>query len=221
MAFAGIDADQVAFFALLGMGAMMGASLQAPLAALTAIVELTHSPGVIMPGMLVIILAALTSKELFGRDSLFLTTLRANGLDYRSNPVVHLLRRSGVGGAMNTRFARHEQRLTREQAERLVGEGPEWIIVEKDGGPAYLMPGIAVASALSLAPDAQEIDLLAIPGNRLELAPIHLQATLQEALDLMQTRGAEALYVQRMIAPGITHIYGVLTRERIESAYRY
>ena len=219
--FAGIDADQVAFFALLGMGAMMGASLQAPLAALTAIVELTHSPGVIMPGMLVIILAALTSKELFGRDSLFLTTLRANGLDYRSNPVVHLLRRSGVGGAMNTRFARHEQRLTRDQALRLVGDEPEWVIVDKDGGPAYLMPGIAVASALSLAPDTQEIDLLAIPGNRLELAPIHLQATLQEALDLMQTRGAEALYVERMIAPGITHIYGVLTRERIESAYRY
>ena len=141
--------------------------------------------------------------------------------DYRANPVVHLLRRSGVGGAMNTRFARHEERLTREQAERLVGDGPEWVIVDKDGGPAYLMPGIAVASALSLEPEAQEIDLLAIPGSRLELAPIHLQATLQEALDLMQTHGAEALYVQRMIVPGITHIYGVLTRERIESAYRY
>ena len=217
----GVEPDQVAFFALLGMGAMMGASLQAPLAALTAIVELTHSPGVIMPGMLVIILAALTSKELFGRDSLFLTTLRANGLDYRSNPVVHLLRRSGVGGAMNTRFARHAQRLTREEAERLVRDGPEWVIVDKDGLPAFMMPGIAVASALASTPDAQEVDLLAIPGTRLELAPTHLQATLQEALDLMRTRGAEALYVQRMIAPGITHIYGVLTRERIESAYRY
>ncbi|MEW7976542.1 MAG: chloride channel protein, partial [Candidatus Sedimenticola endophacoides] len=31
-------------YALLGMGAMMGASLQAPLAALTAMMELTHSP---------------------------------------------------------------------------------------------------------------------------------------------------------------------------------
>jgi hypothetical protein len=191
------------------------------LAALTAIVELTHSPGVIMPGMLVIILAALTSKELFGQDSIFLTTLRTNGLDYRSSPVVHLLRRSGVGGAMNTHFARHERTLSRAEAEELVGNSPEWIIVDKDGGPAYLMPGIAVASALSLAPEAPEIDLLAIPANRLELAPIHLQATLQEALDMMQSRAAEALYVQRIIAPGIMHIYGVLTRERIESAYRY
>jgi chloride channel protein, CIC family len=221
VAWLGADAQQVAFLALLGMGAMMGASLQAPLAALTAIVELTHSPGVIMPGMLVIILAALTSKEIFGQDSIFLTTLRANGLDYRSSPVVHLLRRSGVGSAMNTHFARHERTLSRAEAEELVGNSPEWIIVDKDGDPAYLMPGIAVASALSLTPEAPEIDLLAIPANRLELAPIHLQATLQEALDLLQSRGAEALYVQRMIAPGITHIYGVLTRERIDSAYRY
>jgi H+/Cl- antiporter ClcA len=217
----GVAPEHVAFFALLGMGAMMGASLQAPLAALTAIVELTHSPGVIMPGMLVIILAALTSKELFRQDSIFLTTLRANGLDYRANPVVHLLRRSGVGGVMNTSFARHEQTLDRPAAEALVADSPEWVIVDKDGNPSYLMPGIAVASALSLTPDAREIDLLAIPASRLELAPIHLQATLQEALDLMQSRGAESLYVQRMIAPGITHIYGVLTRERIESAYRY
>jgi H+/Cl- antiporter ClcA len=220
-AFAGIDPGQASFYALLGMGAMMGASLQAPLAGLTAIVELTHSPGVIMPGMLAIILAGLTSKEVFGKDSIFLTTLRANGLDYRSNPVVHLLRRSGVAGAMNTSFARHDAVLSRDEAERLVRDGPEWIIVDADGAPAYLLPGIAVASALSLDERTKEIDLLAIPAERLELAPVHLQATLQEALDLLQSRGAEALYVQRMTAPGINRIYGVLTRGRIESAYRY
>lgn len=219
----GLDADQVAFFALLGMGAMMGASLQAPLAALTAIVELTHSPGVIMPGMLEIILAGLISKEVFGKDSLFLTTLRANGLDYRANPVVQVLRRSAVGGVMNRSFARCPTRLARPEAERLVREGTEWIIIEapESESPTTLMPGIALASALSRDPGADALDLLAIPAERLELAPVHLQATLQEALDLMQTRGAEALYVQRPIAPGIPHIYGVLTRERIESAYRY
>ena len=83
-----IDSTHTSFHALLGMGAMMGASFQAPLAALTAVVELSHSPGVIMPGMLAIILASLTSRRVFGKDSLFLTMLRANGLDYRANPVV-------------------------------------------------------------------------------------------------------------------------------------
>ncbi len=220
-AFLGIEEGQASFYALLGMGAMMGASLQAPLAALTAIVELTHSPGVIMPGMLTIVVAGLTSSQLFGKDSLFLSVLRANGLDYRANPVVELLRRSAVGSAMNTRFVRIEGTLSREEAEALAGEGPDWIIVDKDGAPAYLMPGIAVASHLSQSPDDQEIDLLEIPADRLELTPVHLQATLQEALDILRASGTDALYVQRPIAPGIHHVYGVLTRGRIESAYRY
>lgn len=216
-----IDATHARFYALLGMGAMMGASLQAPLAALTAVVELSHSPGVIMPGMLTIILAAMTCRQGFGKDSLFLTMLRANGLDYRANPIIEALRRSGVGSTMNTNFVRQQPVLKREKAEQLINASPDWIMVDKNGTPAYLMPGIAIATYLSQAKEVEEIDLLDIPADRLELAPVHLQATLQEALDILKSKGADALYVQRPIAPGINHIYGVLTRGRIESAYRY
>lgn len=216
-----IDATHARFYVLLGMGAMMGASLQAPLAALTAVVELSHSPGVIMPGMLTIILAAMTSRQGFGKDSLFLTMLRANGLDYRANPIVEALRRSGVGSVMSTSFTRQDPVLSRDKAEQLINASPDWVLVDKNGAPAYLIPGIAIATFLSHTKDAGEVDLLAIPADRLELAPVHLQATLQEALDTLKSRGADALYVQRPIAPGINHIYGVLTRGRIESAYRY
>ncbi|EXJ13474.1 Chloride channel protein EriC [Imhoffiella purpurea] len=216
-----IDSAHTGYYALLGMGAMMGASLQAPLAALTAIVELAHSPGVIMPGMLAIILAALTTSQVFRRDSLFLSVLRANGLDYRANPVVGILRRSAVGGVMNTNFRRQPAVIAREAAERLMEEGPDWILIDTEDGPTLLMPGIAIAAYLAQEPEGEEIDLLAIPADRLELAPVHLQATLQEALDILRSRGADALYVSRPIAPGIDHIYGVLTKGRIESAYRY
>lgn len=216
-----IDATHARFYALLGMGAMMGASLQAPLAALTAVVELSHSPGVIMPGMLTVILAAMTCRQGFGKDSLFISVLRANGLDYRANPVIAMLRRSGVGSVMNTNFVRQPRTLSREKAEQLMAAAPDWIVVDKNGGPAFLVPGIAIATFLSNAPEAEEVDLLDIPAERLELAPVHLQATLQEALDVLRSQGADALYVQRPIAPGINHIYGVLTRGRIESAYRY
>ena len=40
------------FYAMLGMGAMMGAVLRAPLAALIALLELTANPNIIMPGCL-------------------------------------------------------------------------------------------------------------------------------------------------------------------------
>mgnify|MGYP006422861827 CR=1 FL=1 len=217
----GVETEHTSFYALLGMGAMMGASLQAPLAALVAVVELTHSPGVIMPGMLTIILAAVTSKQLFKKDSLFVTMLKANGLDYHANPVVALLRRSGVASVMNTRFTRQQAQLSREQAQRLMSENLEWIIVDDEGKPAFAMPGIAIASYLAQEETADEIDLREIPADRLELAAVHLQATLQEALDILNRERVEALYVTRPIAPGIHHIYGVLTRGRIESAYQY
>ncbi|MBK1724264.1 chloride channel protein [Thiocystis violacea] len=219
--FVALDAAHTSFYALLGMGAMMGASLQAPLAALTAMVELSHSPGVIMPGMLTIILAAVTCRQGFGKDSLFLTMLRANGMDYRANPVIAMLRRIGVGSAMNTNFVRKPPILGRDTAEQLMEAAPEWIVVDKNGAPAYLIPGIAIATYLSHTKDTEDVDLLGIPADRLELAPVHLQATLQEALDILKSGGADALYVQRPLAPGINHIYGVLTRGRIESAYRY
>ncbi|MEY6433742.1 chloride channel protein [Thioalkalicoccus limnaeus] len=213
------DADLAGFYALLGMGAMMGASFQAPLAALTAIVELTHSPAAIGPGLLAIILAALVSKELFGQDSLFVTLLRANGLDYRAHPMIQLLRRSAVRSLMNRSLVCHESVVTRAQAEELVAGGVQWVVVREVGRPPYLMSGLAVASALSSQPAARRFDLRAIPGERLDLAPITMQATLHEALELMRSRGIAALYVTPTLAPDAP-ILGVLTAGQIEAASR-
>ena len=69
--------------------------------------------------------------------------------------------------------------------------------------------------------DAPElIDLNALPSERWQAGRIDLQASLQEALDILNNSPAEALYVQRPNAPGIEHIYGVLTRQKIESSYQ-
>ena len=67
---------------------------------------------------------------------------------------------------------------------------------------------------------ADQIDLLAIPAERLQLAPIPLQATLQEALLALRQDSVEALYVLSQVR-GEQRIYGVLTSESVESAYRF
>ncbi len=216
---AGID---VGLYALLGMGGMMGASLQAPLAALTAMMELTHSPQIIMPGMLVVVIAGLTASELFRKESLFVTMLKTSGKSYVSNPVTQALQRIGVAGVMHKRFARSERMISSAKAEQLLSEEPEWLLV---GTP----PDLVLMAAVDLVrylqqrppPAGGEIDLLGIPAQRRDVAAVHLQATLQEALEVLDREGAEALYVQRMTAPGIHRIYGILTREGVESAYRF
>jgi H+/Cl- antiporter ClcA len=218
-------ASGVELYALLGMGAMMGATLQAPLAALTAMMELTHNAGVIMPGMLVITVAGLTASELFRKESIFITVLKASGMDYSANPVMQALRRVGVGGVMDENFRRLERVISREKAEQLLSEEPDWLLVDEQGSPVALMAAVDLARHIQDESEAeggvQEIDLLKIPAKRRQVGAVNLQATLQEALELLEKGGLNALYVERMTAPGIHRIYGVLTREQVESAYRY
>lgn len=209
-----------ALYALIGMGAMMGASFQAPLAALTAMMELTYSPQLIMPGMLAIVVAGLTLREVFHKESLFISLLRANGLDYNTHPVMQALRRTGVAGVMSDRFVRCNPVVGSESARLLLESSPEWILIQGEKGPVSLMPAVDLARYLQKHPEELQLDLLAIPGQRQDLARIHLQATLQEALEELEQTGRDALYVDRMTAPGIYRVYGVLTREQVESAYR-
>jgi H+/Cl- antiporter ClcA len=70
-----VVADDVAaspgFYATIGMVAMMGATLRAPLAALTALLELTANPNIILPGMIAVACAELVSRTLRGERSVF------------------------------------------------------------------------------------------------------------------------------------------------------
>lgn len=222
--FPGLEIN-LGFYALLGMGAMMGASLQAPLAGLAAMLELTHNPAVVMPGMLAIVVAGLTASELFGKESIFITVLKGSGLDYRANPVLQTLRRMGVASVMHKRFVRHERIISREQAEVLLKDEPEWLLVDEEGQPVALVLAVDLARHVQSGEEeeggVEVIDLMKIPAWREQVVPINLQATLQEALELLDSDPAEALYVERMTAPGIRRIYGILTREQVESAYRY
>ena len=68
------EASSEGFYVILGMAAMMAAALQAPLAALMAVVELTSNANIILPAMLIVIVATLTAGRLFGQPSVFLAT---------------------------------------------------------------------------------------------------------------------------------------------------
>jgi CIC family chloride channel protein len=69
--FAPVATASPAFYATVGMVAMMGAALRAPLAALTALLELTGNPNIILPGMIAVASAELTNRLVLGKDSVF------------------------------------------------------------------------------------------------------------------------------------------------------
>lgn len=213
-------ASPVGFFALLGMGAMMSGSLQAPLAGLTAMLELTDNPDIILPGMLAVVVAGITARELFGKESLFITMLRAGGLDYGANPMFQALRRVGVASVMERRFARTGRRIDRTQARALLAANPAFLLIDRERAAPALMPAIELARYIE-SNDSEHIDLLEIPAHRLDADTIELRASLQEAWKAFHEGGTEALVVRRMTAPNIYRVYGILTPEMVDRSYRY
>jgi len=64
------------FYAMIGMVAMMGAILRAPLAALVALMELTGNLNIILPGMIVVVTAEIATRGLVGDKSAFTAMLK-------------------------------------------------------------------------------------------------------------------------------------------------
>ncbi|MDG1203758.1 MAG: chloride channel protein [Pseudomonadales bacterium] len=217
--------DQVApqgFYVILGMGAMMGAVLQAPLAALMAVMELTQNTNIILPAMLVIIIANLTASEIFKVKSVFLTQMDILGLDYRQNPLTITLNRASVASIMSRSFEQVPRHIEFARARELISNKPTWLIVrDSEAMPSYILRTIDLISYLDNTNDDEEVvDLNAIPATRKDIQAVMLQATLSEALEKLNQSGVQALYVNRISGPMLNSVVGVLTREDIESYYQ-
>jgi chloride channel protein, CIC family len=217
-----IDADlsSPAFYVMLGMGAMMGAVLQAPLAALMAVMEMTHNPNIILPAMLVIIIANVTASEVFGLKSVFMTQMDMMGIEFRQNPLSMALNRASVASIMSRSFQRVPATIDLAAALELKRTNPHWLLVDGDQHPREIIRTEDLILYLSENSDVETIDLGEIPATRRDVTSILLQATLSEALDSLNHKGVQALYVNRITGPLMDSPVGILTREDIETFYQ-
>lgn len=218
-------------YAMLGMAAMMGAVLQAPLAALMALLELTHTPHMMLPGMLAVVVACLTSRQLTGCEGFFVSSVRY-GMHPLQQPLMQALSRVSVPAVMERSLVRTERMITLEQARQRLETNPTWLVIERssDDKPVLGLKAAELARWLlehdealkeGAAQEEELIDLLEIPGQRLEMAPIGLQATLSEAFLKLQDNTLDALYVIHGYRPKQQRISGIITRGAIERYYHY
>jgi len=224
----------IGFYVMLGMTAMMAAVLQAPLAALMAVLELTANPSLMLPAMLIIVISTLTTSVVFRQKSVFLSTLETLGLKYPPDPVTLHLQRAGVASIMNRDLYRLPTSCPEPEARAAIARQPIWIVVEPQPGQVrcvlrasdlrvYLDSLAAVPSsngerADSAAPPSERIvDLLEIPGQRLDVANLDYRATLAEAQVVLRESDVEALCIRRARAPMIESVIGVVTQQDIDS----
>lgn len=220
------SASSTGFYAMLGMGAMMGSVLQAPLAALMALLELTQNPNIILPGMLAIVASSMFASTTFKQKSIFISLLEAQGLSYTSSPAISALRSVSVLAIMDRKFARATKRIAWNDAKELLRQGPHWIIIQNESdAPTALLPAVDLVRFMEQhdadeAPNPEEIALLEIPAQRRDMQAIYYQATLEEALKTLNEGSTGALLVERD-SGGLKRTLGVLTQSDIENYYQY
>ncbi len=219
------------FYAMLGVAAMMGASLQAPLAALMAILELTGSARVLLPGMAAVIPALLVARSVFGQDPIFVAILRGRGIDYRFDPVAALLDRTGVAAAMNRRFAIVDRAASPAQWEQALATAPDWLLVaDGDAIGAVLQSPAAAHDGRSRdraearsAVDSGETAGLAEAAQRESrpFATVSPHATLGETLRRLDAAGARLALVCSGETARVGEVFGVVERRDIDANVGY
>jgi len=223
------DIASSSLYAMLGMAAMMAATLQAPLAALIYLLELTANQAIILPGMTAVITASLITRVIFGKSSIYRHIMLNRGLDYRNSPLSKALRRIGVASVMERNIIQQPHQISLLQAEELLKLEPRWILLtdEQNQHRTSLLPATDIARHLQElnannreGEDNPEMDLLRIPAKRLDTAAITIIATLQEAHEKMHSEHCNVLYITGAHGASKKRIYGVITREHIESSYR-
>ncbi len=206
---------EIGLYAMIGMGAMMGAVLNAPLAALIALLELTGNPHIILPGMLAIVISNLTVRRLFGLPSIFLSLLRTQGFEQGQTPLAQALSRVAVGSLMQRTFQQAAPQESLAAALALSEQASDWILI-RDPALRALLPRTELMLWLQqqeTTPDT--IDLLELPANRRDPVQISFRATLKEAADNMLQHQTDILCV----SSNRGEIIGLLTKAQIEAYY--
>lgn len=176
-------------YSVLGMAGLLAATLHAPLAALTTVMELTSSPEIIVPAMLVISTAYVTALQFFGNRSIFLQQLDFQGLNYHVSPATEALQKVGVMDEMDENFKllySDDKEQIKSSLDAVNSQTPLIVYDEENG---YRL----AEYDLSLMSD-QNISI-----NYINLQGVSSQATLADAFDILKDKRTGAVYIYNLL----------------------
>ncbi len=116
---------------VLSMATMMAASLNAPLAALIAIVEMTRNTDVILPAMLIIVPAYLVVGQLFKTRSAFLIQMELQQMPWSLSPLMAQLQRSAVRAWLSDNFHLVEADATESRLKQWLDDHPSTVLLQQ------------------------------------------------------------------------------------------
>ena len=182
-----VDVDEyTSSFALLGVAGMLTAVLHAPLAALSAVMELSYSPEIILPAMLAIVPAYVTATQFLGNRSIFIRQLDYQNLPYAVTSIREALEKTGVLAAMTTEYKLFLD-APEQVIENYLSENPTYIVVQKTRTELDVSYKL-VQYDVSLDHNAHPLSYFALEG-------VSSQATLHEVYEKLKNGRNGAVYI--------------------------
>ncbi|GGD50746.1 chloride channel protein [Lacimicrobium alkaliphilum] len=193
-------------FALLGMAGLLTAVLHAPLAALSAVMELSFSPQVILPAMLVIVPAYVTSTQLLGNRSIFIRQLDFQKLSYTSSSVREHLQKTGVLAEMSPDFRLFNDPMESQLLAHLQENPTELVVQAQDFEIGKQFALVQYDTSLGYE-DTKPLKFFTMEG-------LPSQATLAEVYEELQASRDGAVYIYEDTPE---EIVGIITWNRLHA----
>ncbi|WP_394129681.1 chloride channel protein [Shewanella maritima] len=194
----------VGLYTIIGMTAMMGVCLSAPLAALVALLELTNDASIILPAMFVTVPAFLIAYQGFNTSSIFLKQLDIMGLGYKVPPMNQGLQKKGVRALMDKRFV-------------IVNDDPDLlleVLKRAEGRPVLVRNASDKIEMLSL--EMQNADNNTTLSRHL-MRGLSDNSTLNEAYEVLSVKRTGEVYIYR----GNSHnVVGVISWANLHQEIR-
>jgi len=203
-------------YVLIGMCAAMAAVLNAPLAAILAVVELSQNTSIVFPSMLAIIAATLTRSSVFRQRSAHQAVLIHLQRNIPNDPVNLLLHQTNVQTVMERDVQTIPPVLSAVDIDAVCQRTAVWYLLQREGEALYLIQGRILADYLASLDGVDSVDLTELDQRRWSVASLHPRATLREALDTIRNQTVEAILISKRGPAPEPGIHGVITRDRID-----
>ena len=203
-------------YAMVGMGAVAGAVLGAPISTILIIFELTGDYAITIAVMIAVAVASLITRQVIG-GSLFTWQLRACGVDLASAQDRAETRAIAVGSLMTDRHKSVDQHTLAAEIREALRTAPDYDLYVTDADGKLV--GVVTFERLRELLFDPDPDPTATAGALAETDLDYLEPTdtLDHALDLLETAPARHLpVVDDRASP---RLVGVLYRQDALAAY--
>lgn len=176
-------------YALLGLAGFLAAVLHAPMAAISAVMELSSTQQIILPALITVVSAYVTSKQLCKNRSIFIQQLEYQDLPYTTTAIRDVLQDTGVMAIMRQDMKIFDDKHDADMFAYLQDNPAHLVVSEKLNEKSGLREWQLVDLDVSLQANAYPITL----HNMEEVSD---QNTLAEVYELLykKRQGGVAIY---------------------------